>query len=71
MTDDQVLNLAGWGRPAKIVRTRTPHEWREQWVYDTRAAGLRQLRFVNGRLAAVETEFVEAPADSIARLASN
>ena len=22
MPDDQVLNLAGWGRPAKIVRTR-------------------------------------------------
>ena len=71
MTDDEVLNLPGWGRPAKISRTRAPREWREEWFYDARAAGPRQLWFVNGKLAAVETEFVEAPSGSLARLASN
>jgi hypothetical protein len=71
MTDDEVLNLAGWGRPAKIVRTRVPREWREQWIYDTRAAGLRQLHFVNGKLALVETEVIEPRIASMTRFAYN
>src|SRR5215471_3096184 len=57
MTDDEVLNLPGWGRPAKIVRARAPRKWREQWFYDTRFASPRQLLFVNGTLATVEREF--------------
>ena len=53
MTDDEVLNLPGWGRPDKIVRTR------EQ----------RFLRFVNGKLAGVDTEpTVEVSNSSLASL---
>jgi len=71
MTDDEVLNLPGWGRPAKIIRTRAPREWREEWFYDARAAGPRQLFFVNGKLALVETELAETAIGSMTRLASN
>ncbi|HET7095839.1 MAG TPA: hypothetical protein VFJ68_00520 [Casimicrobiaceae bacterium] len=70
MTDDEVLNLPGWGRPAKIVRTRAPREWREQWFYDTRFASPRQLFFVNGTLATVEREFAETPGGQIVGLGS-
>ena len=60
MTDDEVLNLPGWGRPAAINRTRTPREWREEWFYDaSRAVRPRQLFFVNGKLDAIETDLVE------------
>ena len=71
MTDDEVLNLPGWGRPAKIVRTRAPREWREQWFYETRFAAPRQLFFVNGTLATVEKEFAETPTGQIVRLESS
>jgi hypothetical protein len=71
MTDDEVLNLAGWGRPVKIVRTRVRREWREQWIYDTPAAGLRQLHFVNGKLALVETEATEPRIASMTRFTYN
>ena len=70
MTDDEVLNLQGWGRPATINRTRAAHEWREEWFYDARAAGRRQLFFVNGKLTAVETDLVE-PIGPLASAASN
>ena len=69
MTDDEVLNLPGWGRPAKISRTRIPREWREEWFYDARAAGTRQLFFVNGKLAVVETESTDTAVGSMASLA--
>jgi len=60
MTDDEVLNLPGWGRPTAINRTRAPREWREEWFYDaSRAAGARQLFFVNGKLDALETDLAE------------
>jgi hypothetical protein len=69
MTDDEVLNLPGWGRPAAINRTRAAREWREEWFYDTsRAARARQLLFVNGSV--VETDVVE-PIGQMARAASN
>jgi len=70
MTDDEVLNLPGWGRPAKIQRTRAPREWREELFYDARAAGTRQLWFVNGKLAAVETE-LEGPSIELTHVATN
>jgi hypothetical protein len=71
MTDDEVLNLPGWGRPAAINRTRAAREWREEWFYDTsHAARARQLFFVNGKLDAVETDVVE-PIGPMARVASN
>ena len=60
MTDDEVLNLAGWGRPARIARKRTRHGWEEEWTYDARSAHLATLRFVNARLAAVEMQAIPA-----------
>ena len=54
MTDDEVLNLKGWGRPTKIVRTRVPREWREEWTYETPTTAPRALHFVNGALVIVD-----------------
>lgn len=70
MTDDEVLNLAGWGRPTNIVRTREPRRWHEEWTYGAGATGPRRLHFVNGKLAGLETGTVTAE-DSLARLVSN
>jgi hypothetical protein len=70
MSDDEVLNLPGWGRPAKIVRMREPRRWREDWIYDTGPAGSRLLHFVNGKLAALESE-PAATQNSVATLVSN
>lgn len=56
MSDDEVLNMPGWGRPAHIVRTRVGREWQEVWTYASGGAGEHELRFVNARLA----EIVEA-----------
>jgi hypothetical protein len=64
-----VLNLPGWGRPAKISRTRASREWREEWFYDARAARPRQLFFVNGKLEVVETESIDATVGSMASVA--
>jgi hypothetical protein len=50
MTDDQVLNIARWGRPSRITRTGRHRGWREVWTYD-RGNDVRELSFVNGRLA--------------------
>ena len=71
MTDDEVLNLPGWGRPATIARTRAPREWREDWTYDAGPSGPRQLHFVKGKLTAVERDFLEAPTGQIVKLATN
>ena len=58
VTDDEVLNMPGWGRPAQISRTRVARGWEEVWRYGNGYAGERQLRFVNARLA----EIVDTPA---------
>jgi hypothetical protein len=52
MTDTQVLNLPGWGRPAHIVRSKAGRAWREQWIYKDRGSGdeLSLLYFENARL---------------------
>ena len=57
MSDDEVLNLPGWGVPKEIVRSRASREWKEEWTYPT-AAGERKLYFVNARLvdAIVDTQ---------------
>lgn len=69
MTDDEVLNLPGWGRPDKIVRTREQRLWHENWTYDVRFAARRLLRFVNGKLAGVDSEpTVEVSNSSLASL---
>jgi hypothetical protein len=49
MSDDEVLNLAGWGVPTRIARSRTARGWREEWTYET-SAGERRLYFVNTTL---------------------
>jgi hypothetical protein len=60
MSDLEVLNLRGWGRPNKITRSKMNGVWREQWVYGRPSEGQRHLlQFVNARLAAIETEASE------------
>ena len=49
MSDDEVLNLAGWGVPHHILRTKAARGWREEWTYAT-AVGERRLYFVNATL---------------------
>jgi hypothetical protein len=60
ITDDEVLNLPGWGRPSTIDRSRKARGWQELWAYDSSrvggAAGVLYLRFFNGKLASVEAE---------------
>lgn len=51
MSDDEVLNLPGWGRPARISRMRLARGWEEVWRYGDAYSGARELRFVNARLA--------------------
>lgn len=57
MSDDEVLNMPGWGRPARITRVRTPREWREEWVYAQALEGERRLHFANAKLV----DFSHAP----------
>jgi hypothetical protein len=59
MTDDEVLNLPGWGRPSRIDRSREQGIWHEEWTYDDGFAR-RSLHFVNARLAGLETAPVGA-----------
>ncbi len=53
MLDTEVLNLRGWGRPAKITRSRANRTWHEEWTYFSPPDGPRQLQFTNGKLAGV------------------
>jgi hypothetical protein len=59
MSDDEVLNMAGWGRPGRITRNRLPREWREEWVYGAETLAERRLYFSNGKLI----DFGARPAD--------
>jgi hypothetical protein len=63
MTDDEVLNLPGWGRPSRIDRSREQGIWHEDWTYDDGLAR-RYAHFVNARLVSLET----APVGSLDRL---
>jgi hypothetical protein len=67
MSDDEVLNLAGWGIPSRIVRTRAAREWREEWIYSQSAAGEHRLQFVNATLVDISDK---PPVELVARLAS-
>jgi hypothetical protein len=49
MSDDEVLNLAGWGVPKRITRSKATREWREEWIYPA-SSGERRLYFVNATL---------------------
>lgn len=65
MSDDEVLNIPGWGRPARITRARAPRAWREEWVYGQSATGTRHLLFVNARLVDIVDR---PPVEQVARL---
>jgi hypothetical protein len=52
ISDDEVLNMPGWGRPSQIKRSRGSRGWREEWTY-THAPGEPQLHFLNGKLVDV------------------
>lgn len=55
MSDTVVLNHPRWGRPQNIARLRAPDGFREEWTYVSRADGsARTLRFLNGRLVAID-----------------
>ena len=72
MTDLEVLNLRGWGRPSKISRSKANGVWREQWIYTPPAEGPRPvLQFVNARLAAIETEPSESLPQPAIRVTSS
>ena len=58
ISDDEVLNMPGWGRPTQISRLRAARGWEEVWRYGNAYSGQRELRFVNARL----TDIVDAPA---------
>lgn len=69
MTDDQVLNLADWGRPARIARTRERHGFRERWTYEA-PGGPRELSFVNGRLVDMDGDRGLAAPERVAGLSA-
>jgi hypothetical protein len=64
MSDDEILNMPGWGRPSRIVRSRAPREWREVWTYGETVTGQRELHFANARLR----DIVDLPGPQVARL---
>ena len=53
ITDDEVLNMPGWGRPSSIARTRLARGWREVWTYNQPTTGPRELHFTNARLSEI------------------
>lgn len=59
MSDDEVLNLPGWGRPSRITRVRLPREWREEWIYDGGLLAEQRLYFANAKLV----DIVVTPSD--------
>lgn len=69
MSDLEVLNLRGWGRPGKITRSKVDGVWREEWVYASPVEGQRpMLQFSNARLTAIQTEPAESAPQQVIRL---
>lgn len=62
LSDDEVLNMPAWGRPARIVRTRLARGWQEVWSYPDAWGAERQLVFTNARLA----DIVDVPRAQVA-----
>jgi hypothetical protein len=56
MSDDEVLNLPGWGVPNRIERSREPRLYRESWSYRLANGDTRWLRFTNARLTGIDVE---------------
>ena len=60
MSDDEVLNMPGWGRPSRITRVRVPREWREEWIYDQSLLAEQRLYFANAKLVDIVVMTPEA-----------
>jgi len=53
MSDDEALNLPGWGVPSRIERFREGRVYREEWTYVLPGGGSRRLSFANAKLTAM------------------
>jgi len=60
ITDDEVLNLPAWGKPAAIERVRVREGWREAWRYAFASGRSTRLSFLNGRLETVDDGSADA-----------
>jgi hypothetical protein len=56
MSDDEVLNLAGWGVPDRIERSRDGRIPREVWTYERPNGDVRWLFFTNTKLTAIDVQ---------------
>ena len=65
MSDDEVLNLPGWGRPSRITRVKIARAWHEEWTYGQTETGARHLYFANARPVDIVDK---SPLDQVARL---
>ena len=65
MSDDEVLNLPGWGVPKHITRSKASRAWQEEWTYST-GSGERKLYFVNATLVNAVLD-----AEAVQQIASN
>ena len=68
MSDDEVLNLPGWGIPTRIIRARLAREWREEWIYARTPSEERHLQFANATLIDIVDR---PPVETVASLASS
>jgi len=53
MSDDEALNLPGWGVPSRIERFREGRVYREEWTYALPGGASRRLSFANAKLTAM------------------
>jgi hypothetical protein len=60
MSDDEVLNMPGWGVPSRIEKSREGRVYRESWMYDRGGGVVRWLYFANARLTGLETEYAQS-----------
>ena len=61
MSDDEVLNMPGWGPPSRITRVRVPRGgWREEWTYDQGLVAEQRLSFANAKLVDIVVVSPEA-----------
>jgi len=65
MSDDEVLNLPGWGRPTRITRAKMSRAWHEEWTYGNSTSGERRLHFANAKLVDI---IDKPPLDQVAQL---
>lgn len=56
VSDDEVLNMPGWGVPSRIDRFRDGRVYRESWRYLLPNGDARWLHFANAKLTGIEAE---------------